>query len=202
MNEKLDGLRVAILVANDFEQVEMVVPRKVLDDAGAQTFLIAPSEPLMVDNLEVVHPARCEVQGIHHDKPGDMFPVSLPLEMANANDFDALLLPGGVMNADQLRIIDKAKEFVQSFDQNMKPIAVICHGPWTLVSAGLMVGRTITSWPSLKDDIRNAGGNWVNQEVCEDRNWVSSRAPQDLPAFNKAMLRLFSQFTGHMRKAA
>jgi len=141
----------------------------------------------------IVHPAEGEVQGVNHDKPGDKFKVDVKLEEANADNFDALLLPGGALNPDQFRVIDKAKEFVREFDEAGKPIAVICHGPWTLVSAGVVRGRTITSWPTLADDIKNAGGSWVNQETVIDNNWVSSRGPKDIEAFNQKMVQLFAE---------
>ncbi|MEN6521048.1 MAG: type 1 glutamine amidotransferase domain-containing protein [Armatimonadota bacterium] len=175
----LDGKKVAILVADDFEQVELTEPRKALSYAGAQTFIVSPAEG--------------QVQGVNHDKPADKFNVDVPLNDANADDFDALLLPGGALNPDQLRANDKAKEFVRQFDEAGKPIAVICHAPWTLVSAGLVKGRTLTSYHTIKDDIVNAGGNWVDQEVVVDNNWVTSRSPRDLPAFNQAMVQLFSE---------
>ncbi|MEN6370787.1 MAG: type 1 glutamine amidotransferase domain-containing protein [Armatimonadota bacterium] len=175
----LDGKKVAILVADDFEQVEMTEPRKALSYAGAQSFIVSPAEG--------------QVQGINHDKPADKFKVDVPLNDANADDFDALLLPGGALNPDQLRANDKAKEFVRQFDEAGKPIAIICHAPWTLVSARLVKGRTLTSYHTIKDDIINAGGNWVDQEVVVDNNWVTSRSPRDLPAFNQAMVQLFGE---------
>lgn len=199
--QNLKGKKVAILVANNFEQIEMVKPREVLNNAGAQTFLIAPSEGFTIGPLHVVTPAQGEVQAMHHDKLGDKFPVDIPLEQANSDDFDALLLPGGVMNPDQLRILDSAKKFVRAFDESDKPIAVICHGLWTLISAGVISGRTVTSWPTLQDDVRNAGGHWVNNEVVRDHNWVSSRAPIDLPVFNQSMLKLFSEWEQSARKS-
>ena len=200
--QRLKGVKVAILVANDFEQIEMVKPRQALSEEGAQTFLIAPSAEQRVDQFVVVHAAQGKVQGINHDRLGDMFDVDVPLEQANPMDYDALLLPGGALSPDQLRISDKARSFVSMMDDASKPIAVICHGPWTLVSANRVVGRTLTSWPTLQDDIRNAGGNWIDQEVVVDANWVSSRGPADIPAFNNAMIRLFAQRVAAQRKAA
>jgi protease I len=177
---RLDGLRVAIIVFNYFEQVEMTSPRQALEQAGAQVTLISPTfGPLT---------------GMIHDvDKNETFPVDMSLDQANPNDFDALMLPGGTVNADNLRMVPKAQNFARQFDSAGKPIAAICHAPWLLVSAGLVKGRTLTSWPSLTDDIRNAGGNRVEQEVVQDRNWVTSRSPQDLPAFNPAMISLFAQ---------
>jgi protease I len=176
---KLKGKRIAILVANDFERVEMVEPRKALEDAGAETYVVSPEKDT--------------VQSVNHDEKAERFKVDLPLDQANARDFDGLLLPGGALNPDQLRTMDKAKRFVTEFDEEGKPMAIICHAPWTVVSAGLARGRTLTSWPSIQDDIRNAGGNWVDQEVVIDDNWVTSRGPQDIPAFNRNMVDLFAQ---------
>jgi protease I len=177
---RLDGLRVAIIVFNYFEQVEMTTPRQALEQAGAQATLISPNiGPLM---------------GMKHDVDKvDFFHVERSLDQANANDFDALMLPGGTVNADNLRMNPKAQTFVRQFDSARKPIAAICHALWLLVSAGLVKGRTLTSWPSLQDDIRNAGGTWVDQQVVYDHNWVTSRGPQDLEAFNPAMVSLFAQ---------
>lgn len=186
--KKLEGKKVAILVTNDFEQVEMTKPRQALDDAGAETYLISPVEG--------------EVQGINHDVKANRFKVDVPLDEANPADYDALLLPGGALNADELRINPKAQEFARHFDEEGKPIAVICHAPWLLVSANLVRGRTLTSWPTLKDDIRNAGGNWVDQEVVIDNNWVSSRGPKDIPAFNEKAIQLISEGKKARKEAA
>lgn len=177
--QSLSGKKVAILVADDFEQVEMTKPREALDRAGAQTFIVSPAHGM--------------VQGMNHDEKADIFKVDIELNDANPADFDALLLPGGALNPDQLRVMDKALDFVRHFDSEGKPIAVICHGPWTMVSAGIVRDRTLTSWPSIQDDIKNAGGKWVDQEVVVDHNWVSSRKPADIPAFNEKMLQLFAE---------
>jgi len=165
----LGGLRVAILADDGFEQVEMTQPREALEEAGVVTRLIS------------VHPGR--IRGFHHDQPGDSFAVDLVLEDARADDFDAVLLPGGVRNADMLRASRHAQQFVRDIDRQGKPLAVICHGPWLLISAELVKGRTLTSWPTLEADIRHAQGNWLDQPVVVDRNWVSSRKPADIPAF-------------------
>lgn len=171
---ELSGLTAAILVDDLFEQVELTGPRDALQQAGVRTVLVSPNEG--------------EVHGMHHDRRGDAFKVDVPLARADAQDYDALVLPGGTFNADTLRMSEAAQRFVQAFDDARKPIAVICHGPWLLVSAGLMEGRMLTSWPSLQDDIRNAGGTWLDREVVVDTNWVSSRKPDDLPAFNRELL--------------
>jgi protease I len=184
----LNGMRVAILVAEGFEQVEMVEPRKALEQAGART--------------EVVSPAEDEVQGWNHFDKADRFQVDAHVDEARAADYDALLLPGGVANPDQLRANPKAVQFVKDFVQAGKPIAVICHGPWTLIEAGAVKGRTMTSWPSLKSDLSNAGARWVDEEVVVDRGIVSSRKPDDLPAFSRKMLEVFGERRGRERDAA
>ena len=177
MNEKpLANVRVAILATNDFEQSEMTEPRKALDEAGASTTLIAP------------RPGK--LQAMKHDVKADYFDVDLTLDRANANDFDAVVLPGGALNADALRVEPKAQHFVQQMDKAGKLIAVICHGAWLLVSARLTKGRTLTSYHTIQDDIGNSGGHWVDRDVVVDRNWVSSRQPSDLPAFKREMLAL------------
>ena len=184
---RLQDFKVAILVTNGFEQVELEAPRKALDEAGATTVLIVPEGG--------------SVQGMKHTEKGDKFPVDLSLDDADAEDFDGVLLPGGVVNADSLRMELKAREFVRSMETSGKPIAVICHGSWLLVSAGLVKGRHLTSYFTLQDDIRNAGGNWVDQEAMVDRNWVSSRKPDDIPAFNREMLQLFAHKQSNTRTA-
>ncbi len=184
MEKRLEGLRVAILVTNDFERVELTEPQQALEEAGAQTLVIAPRPG--------------QLQSLNHDVKADVFNVDLTLDEANPEDFDGVLIPGGVINADALRVVPKAQEFVRKIDAADKPIAVICHGPWLLVSAGVVEGRTLTSWPTLRDDIRNAGGNWVDSEVVRDGNWVSSRGPHDLPAFNREMVSLFGRTKGKM----
>lgn len=182
----LNGKKVAILVAEGFEQVELTDPKKALDDAGAET--------------RIVSPAKGEVQGWKHFDKADKFKVDVPLEQADAADFDALLLPGGVANPDQLRTLPKAVQFVREFFDAGKPVAAICHGPWTLIEAGAAKGRTITSWPSLKTDLTNAGAKWVDQEVVVDNGLVSSRKPADIPAFNSKMLEEFAQPRDPQRK--
>ena len=173
-DKQLDGLTVAILVSDLFEEVELTEPRRALEAAGAKTAIVSPQGPV--------------VRGMHHEQLGSRFNVDMPLDRARAEDYDALVLPGGTFNADALRMVEGAQRFAQAIDAARKPIAVICHGPWLLVSAGLVAGRTLTSWPSLQDDIRNAGGNWVDREVMVDGNWVSSRKPADLPAFCRELV--------------
>jgi protease I len=182
----LDGKRVAILVAEGFEQVEMTAPRQALEEAGART--------------QIVSPAKGEVQAWKHFDKADRFKVDVPLDAANAEEFDALLLPGGVANPDQLRMNPKAVQFVKRFFDARKPVGVICHGPWTLIEAGVVKGCTMTSWPSLKTDLQNAGAKWVDQEVVVDNGLVSSRNPKDLPAFNRKIVEEFAE--GKHRKAA
>lgn len=176
---QLDGMRVAILVAEGFEQVELLEPRKALEESGAETFIVSP--------------AKGEVQGWKHFDKGEKVKVDVPLDEADASTFDALMLPGGVANPDQLRTQPRALQFVHEFFEAGKPVAVICHGPWTLIEAGVVRGRTITSWPSLKTDLRNAGANWVDQEVVVDKGLVSSRKPQDIPAFIRKMIEEFAE---------
>src|SRR5215472_14866035 len=183
MAGELKGKKVAILVADGFEQVEMTEPRKALDEAGAQTHLISP--------------AKKEVKGWNHTDWGDKFKVEQALDAADPTRYDALLLPGGVMNPDKLRMNAKAVEFVKHFIDNEKPIAAICHGPWTLIEAGAVRGRTLTSWPSLKTDIQNAGGKWVEQEVVTDNGIVTSRKPDDISAFNKKIIEEFQEGIHH-----
>jgi protease I len=179
MSGQLNGKRVAILVTDGFEQVEMTEPRKALEDAGARTDLVSP--------------ARGKVKGWQHTKWGDEFPVDVPLDAARPDDYDALVLPGGVRNPDKLRMNDAAVHFVRAFFEEGKPVAAICHGPWTLIEADVVRGRTMTSWPSLQTDLKNAGANWVDREVVTDNGLVTSRKPDDLPAFNRKMIEEFGE---------
>ena len=188
MAEDLKGCKVAILVADGFEQREMTEPREALDEAGAATKIVSPVEG--------------EVEGWNHFDKGDKFSVDVPLADAKADDFDALLLPGGVANPDQLRMKPEAVDFVRSFFDAGKPVAVICHGPWTLIEADVVRGRTITSWLSLKTDLMNAGAEWVDEEVVVDNGLVSSRKPDDIPAFNEKMLEEFAEGIHRGQKAA
>ncbi len=179
MTSTLQGKKVAILVTDGFEQSELLEPRKALNEAGAIT--------------QVVSPAEKKVRGWNHQDWGNEVPVDVSLDSANAQEFDALLLPGGVMNPDQLRMNPKAVAFVKQFTDEGKPVAAICHGPWTLLEAGAVRGRTLTSWPSLKTDLNNAGAIWVDKEVVTDGLLVTSRKPDDIPAFNREMIRLFAE---------
>jgi protease I len=179
MSAELHDKRCAILATDGFEQVELTSPREALEKAGAKT--------------ELVSPAKDKVQGMHHDKMGDTFPVDVPLDEADPKNYDALVLPGGVANPDALRMDERAVRFIKAFADAGKPIAAICHGPWTLIEAGLAQGRRMTSWPSLKTDLRNAGAEWVDEEVVVDRGVVTSRKPDDLPAFNRKMVEEFEE---------
>jgi len=173
----LKGRSVAILATDGVEQVELVEPRKALDAAGAVTHLIAPKEG--------------EIQGMNHDEKADRLRVDRVLSQVRASEYDALLLPGGVANPDTLRMDPDAVQFVREFMLSEKPVAAICHGPWLLVEADAVSGRTLTSWPSLKRDIQNAGGNWVDQPVSIDDRLITSRKPADIPAFSAAIVKEF-----------
>lgn len=177
MARALEGKRIAILVADGFEQVELTRPQKALIDAGAKT--------------DIVSPGLGKVKGWNHSEWGDEFSIDTPLDGADSEEYDALLLPGGVMNPDRLRINEKAVEFVRGFVEAGKPIAAICHAPWTLIEAGAVLSRTLTSWPSLKTDLRNAGANWIDEEVVVDGGLVTSRKPGDIPAFTEKMIEEF-----------
>ncbi|MCU1347427.1 MAG: pfpI [Acidobacteria bacterium] len=183
MSQDLKGRRVAILVTDGFEQIELTSPRQALEEAGATCTIISPV-------------ADGEVQGFKHHDKADKLKVDLVLSRAEAADFDAVLLPGGVINGDALRVEKKAQQFVQEMDRAGKPVMVICHGGWLLVSAGLVKGRTMTSWPTLRDDIQNAGGNWKDEQVIREGNWVSSRKPDDLPAFNGEIVKAAAESRG------
>jgi protease I len=179
MEGKVRNKRVAALVDNGFEQSELVEPKKALEAAGAR--------------VDVISPQSGTVKGWQHKDWGDEIPVDRPLEGAKADDYDALLLPGGVMNPDKLRINKTAVQFVKAFVDAGKPIAAICHGPWTLIEAGGVKGRRMTSWPSLATDLRNAGADWVDQECVVDNGLVTSRKPDDIPAFNRKMIEEFRE---------
>ncbi len=177
---KLDGKTIAILVAGEgIEQVELTEPRRALEDAGAATELVS---------LE-----SGEVQAFEHLDKADTFPVDRVVSDASADDYDGLMLPGGVANPDALRMDDGAVAFVRAFFDAGKPVAAICHAPWTLVEAGVVRGRRLTSWPSLRTDIRNAGGEWTDEEVVVDSGLVTSRKPDDLPAFCAKMVEEFCE---------
>jgi protease I len=178
-SNNLNGKRVAILATDGVEQVELTEPRKALDQAGAKTLVVSPKSG--------------KIKGWQHDHWGDEIAVDIGLDSATADTFDALLLPGGVMNPDHLRQNKKAVQFVRSFFEAGKPVAAICHGPWLLVEADVVRGRTVTSWPSLQTDLRNAGADWVDREVATDQGLVTSRKPDDIPAFNRKMIEEFAE---------
>ncbi len=178
-DKKLESARIALLIADGFEQVEMTEPKRALEEAGAKVDIISPSKGI--------------VRGWKSNNWGDGFPVDVELSHSHPEKYDALVLPGGVMNPDHLRIVPRAIAFVTHFIDANKPIAAICHGPWTLINANAVEGKTMTSWPSLQADLTNAGANWVNKEVVIDGNLITSRKPADIPAFNKAMVEVFSR---------
>jgi protease I len=176
---RLSGLRVAVLATDGFEEAELTEPVKALKEAGAEVTVVAPKSG--------------EIQGYEHFDKASAVKVDRTIDEVKASEFDAVELPGGAMNADALRIVPGVKAFLEQVDSAGKPIAVICHGSWSLISAGLVKGRTLTSYHTIQDDIKNAGGHWVDREVVEDGNWVSSRQPKDIPAFNRAMINLFER---------
>jgi len=182
----LNGIRVAILATDGFEQSELLEPRNSLDEAGAET--------------EVISLHTGKVRGWNHKEWGEEVAVDRALDAVDARDYDALVLPGGVMNPDTLRTKPEAVAFVKSFFDAKKPVAAICHGPWTIVEAGAVTGLKMTSWPSLKTDIINAGGQWVDQEVVVDGNLGTSRKTDDLPAFTRESIAVFGKI--HSRRAA
>ncbi len=178
-SKTLEGVRVAILATDGVEDAELREPRDALEQAGAQTILFAPKEG--------------KVQSFKHHDKADQFDVDNTLADADPRQFDAVLLPGGALNADTLRVQPHAQEFVREMDRQGKPIAFICHAPWLLISAGCVRGRTMTSYHTIQDDVRNADAKWQDEEVVRDGNWVSSRQPSDIPAFNRAMIELFTE---------
>jgi protease I len=178
-NGKLEGRRVAVLATDGFEQVELTKPVEALKAEGAQ--------------VEVVSPKGGQIQGFNHHDKGDRVPVDRELAQADAGSYDAIVLPGGVINPDALRLEPKAIDFIRSFAQAGKPIAAICHGPWTLINAEAVDGKRMTSWPSLEADLKNAGADWVDQEVVVDQGLVTSRKPDDLPAFCAKMVEEFAE---------
>jgi protease I len=184
----LDGVKVAILVTDGFEQDELLHPRKALDQAGAETKVVSPKDET--------------VRGWKYTDWGATITVDERLNEVKPEQFDALLLPGGVMNPDKLRMDPKAVAFVKSFFDSGKPVAAICHGPWMVIEAGAARGRKIASWPSVKTDLRNAGAEWVDKEAVVDGNLVSARKPDDIPAFNEAMIELFSGAKSHAAHAS
>ena len=178
MANQLKGRKVAFLATDGVEQVELTAPWNAVKQAGAETILVSD------------HPG--EIQGVNHDSKGEKFGVDVEVGAVSARDFDALVLPGGVANPDKLRTNDDAVRFVRDFMELDKPVAAICHGPWLLVEADAVRGRTITSWPSLETDVRNAGGAWVDKQVELDQKLLTSRKPDDLPAFCAKLVELLS----------
>jgi len=179
MASELDGKRVAFVATDMVEQVELTEPWKAVEQAGGTPELLSIKEG--------------EIQGFNHFDKADTFKVDRQVAGASADEYDALVLPGGVGNPDQLRIVPEVQQFVRSFFEQGKPVAVICHGPWTLIDAGVAKGRTITSWPSLQTDLRNAGAKWVDEEVVVDNGLVTSRKPDDLPAFCGKLVEEFAE---------
>jgi protease I len=179
MTDQLKGERIAFLATDMVEQVELTGPWEALKDAGAE--------------LELVSIKGGEIQGFNHYDKADKFKVDRTVEDANASDYDALVLPGGVGNPDTLRMDDNAVRFVSEFFEQGKPVGAICHAPWMLIEAGVVRGRTVTSWPSLRTDLKNAGANRVDQEVVVDGRLVTSRWPDDIPAFNKKLIEVFAE---------
>ena len=188
MAKRLEGKKVAILAADMFERVELEKPRKALEDEGATT--------------EVVSIHDGEIKGFDHFDPANTVKVDRTVEEVSVDDYDALLVPGGVGNPDQLRMDENAVNLVRDFFEAKKPMAIICHGPWVLVEAGIVRGREITSWPSLRTDIRNAGGTWVDKEVVVTEGIVTSRKPDDIPAFNAKMIEEFAEGRHEQRQTA
>jgi len=177
--QNLSNKKIAILAADGFEQAELEEPKKALDAAGAVTQIVSPNSG--------------EIQGMNHADKGDKFPVDVQLEDADAEDFDGLMIPGGLMNPDTLRSTPAALKFVRHFFETGKPVAAICHAPWVLVDAGVIKGRKVTSWPAIQTDVRNAGGEWMDREVVVDNGLVTSRKPDDIPAFNRKMIEEFCE---------
>jgi protease I len=179
MARKLDGKKVAILVADGFEQVEMTKPREALDEAGAKT--------------KIVSLKSGKIQGMNHMDKGDKFDVDLTVDQARPEEFDALMIPGGLFNPDAMRTNERALNFARHFFRERKRVAVICHGPQVLITADLVRGRKMTSWPAIRVDMRSAGARWVDEEVVVDNGLVSSRKPDDIPAFNRKMIEEFAE---------
>jgi protease I len=182
MANMLDNCRVAILAVDGFEEAELTEPRHALTQAGAK--------------VDVISLKSGAIQGFRHVEKGSKITVDRTFDEAHADDYDAVVLPGGVVNSDAIRLIPRAQAFVKSIDAARKPVAIICHGGWLAVSAGIVKGHTMTSWPTLQDDIRNAGGTWVDRSVVRDGNFVTSRKPDDLPAFNAELISYLASVAG------
>lgn len=187
MSKELAGCKVAVLAMDGFEQAELVEPKHALAQAGAE--------------VHVVSAKAGKIQGFKHLDKGSKVDVDMTFDEASPDDYDAVVLPGGVVNSDAIRQIPEAQHFVRAIDEAGKPVAVICHGGWLPISAGIVKGHTMTSWPSLQDDIRNAGGTWVDEQVVEDGNFITSRKPDDIAAFNHALIAQLKNGTHHARGA-
>jgi deglycase len=185
MELMLSGKKVAILVADGFEQVELTEPKEALEQAGAVAHIVSPNKD--------------QVKGWNHTEWGSAFPVDVVLDRADPEDYDALLLPGGVMNPDKLRRNERALQFVRAFFNSDKPVAAICHAPWTLIDAGVVKGRRLTSYESIQTDLKNAGAEWVDEEAVVDRGLVTSRKPDDIPVFNRRMIEEFGEDKSQLR---
>lgn len=188
MAAKLDNCKVAILAMDGFEEAELLEPYRALTEAGAK--------------VDVISQKDGEIQGFRHVDKGSKVRVDRTFSDASADDYDAVVLPGGVVNGDAIRLVPEAQQFVKSANAAHKPLAVICHGGWLPVSAGIVKGHTMTSWPTLQDDIRNAGGTWVDQRVVRDGNFITSRKPDDLPAFNAELISCLSAVQGSAARGA
>jgi protease I len=189
IGSELKGRRVAIVMTDGVEQVEYTRPREFLEQHGAKVTLVSPKKKGEA------------IQGFNHHTPADSFPVEMEVRDARPADFDALVLPGGVANPDALRLSKETIAFIREFAREDKPIAAICHGPWTLIDAGIAQGKRMTSWPSLQLDLRNAGADWTDEVVIVDGKLITSRKPDDIPAFNQAMLEQFSSAAASRRAA-
>jgi protease I len=181
----LHQMRVAVIATDGFEQIELEAPVRVLQQAGA--------------TVDVISDHAGEIQGFHHHDKGAKIKVDRTLDQVRPTEYDALLLPGGALNADTIRMNPQARQFVYEMDRARQPIAAICHAPWVLISAGVVLGRTLTSWPTIQDDLTNAGGRWEDREVVVDANFITSRGPKDIPAFNREMLKAFSRIPAEAR---
>jgi protease I len=199
MANELEGIRVAILATDGFELSELTEPKRALEEAGADVDVLAP--PKSAPSRKGSDCPDDEIQGFKHHSRSGRVRVDKQIGDADPNDYDAVHLPGGVINADALRIDKDAQQFVQGFATE-KPLGVICHGPWLLISARLAKGRKLTSWPTLEDDLRNAGADWEDREAIRDKNWVSSRKPDDLPAFNRLLIEVIREWSSHTKAAA
>jgi len=188
MANKLKGKKIAILATDGFEQVELTNPKMVFEESGATT--------------EVISPKSGEIKGWNFKEWGDSVQVNKTLDEARAADYDALVLPGGVINPDHLRMEPKAVSFVKEFVKSGKPVAAICHGPWTLIEAGVVKGKKMTSWPSVKTDLKNAGADWVDEQVVVDGNFITSRKPDDIPAFSQKIIEMVADNKQQLRAAS